>query len=135
VYTITYMNGNPRSGANNLFGGASIATAGGTQVSAGVSGYQIFDDGVNGANQNAATGLKNNWGNLTLTSGLTAAPVDSSAKCTFYYLYDGSVLTASNGSLTVPTAGTPATAFRCAYGSNTLLPDLLQTITFSVVIK
>jgi hypothetical protein len=135
VYTITYMNGNPRSGANNLFGGASIATAGGTQVSAGVSGYQIFDDGVNGANQNAATGLKNNWGNLTLTSGLTAAPVDSSAKCTFYYLYDGSVLTASNGSLTVPTAGTPATAFRCAYGSNTLLPDLLQTITFSVVVK
>ena len=134
-YTHTYMNGIPRSGTNDVFGGASIATTGGTLVSAGVSGYQMLDDGVNGANQNAATGLKNTWGNLALTSGLTAAPVDSSGKCTFYYLYDGSVLTATNGTLTAPTPAAPATAFRCSYGSNVLLPDLLQTLTFSVTIK
>jgi len=134
-YTITYMNGNPRSGVNDLFGGTALATAGGTLVSAGISGYAMLDDGVNGANQNAVTNLKNNWGNLTLTSGLTAAPVDSSGKCTFYYLYDGSVLTASNGTLTAPTPATPATAFRCTYGANALMPDLLQTLTFSVTIK
>jgi hypothetical protein len=134
-YTLTYMNGNPRSGVNDLFGGTSLATAGGTLVSAGISGYQIFDDGVNGANQNAVTNLKNTWGNLTLTSGLTAPPVDSSGKCTFYYLYDGSVLTASNGTLTAPTPATPATAFRCTFGSSPLMPDLLQTLTFSVTIK
>jgi hypothetical protein len=135
TYTLTYMNGNPRSGVNDLFGGTSIATAGGTLVSAGISGYQMFDDGVNGVNQNAVTNLKNNWGNLALTSGLTAAPADSSARCTFYYLYDGSVLTASNGTLTAPTPASPATAFRCTYGANPLMPDLLQTLTFSVTIK
>jgi hypothetical protein len=135
AYTLTYMNGNPRSGTNNIFGGPTIATAGGTLVSNGISGFQIFDDGVNGANQNAATGLKNNWGTLALTSGLTAAPVDSSGKCTFYYLYDGSTLTASNGTLTPPTPASPATAYRCSYGANTLVADLLQTLTFSVTIK
>jgi|GEM_PF-5403799 len=135
TYTLTYMNGNPRSGANNLFGGPTIATTGGTLVSAGISGFQIIDDGVNGANQNAATNLKNNWGNLTLTSGLTAAPVDASSNCTFRYVYDGSAVTSSNGSLTAPTPSTPATGFRCSYGSNVLVADLLQTLIFSVTIK
>lgn len=135
TFALTYMNGNPASGRYNLYAGPSLANNGGTLVSAGIAGLNILDDGVNGANKNAATNNKNTWGNLALTSGLTAPPSDPSGKCTFYYLYDGSVMTASNGTLTPPTPSTPATAFRCAYGANVLAPDLIQTLTFAVTIK
>ncbi len=145
TYTITYQNLLPKSGSNDLFGGSTLASSGsGTLASAGISGFQILEDGVNGANGNAAAGNKNNWGCFgtsaacaaALTSGLTAAPADPSAKCTFAYLSDNGVtaLTGANGSATAPTAGSPASAWRCSYSSS-LATGTTQTLTFAVTIK
>ncbi len=146
TYTITYQNLLPKSGSNDLFGGASLASSGsGTLASAGISGFQVLEDGVNGANGNAATGNKNNWGCFgtsaacaaALTSGLTAAPTDPSAKCSFFYLADNGVttLTTANGSATAPTAGSPASAWRCSYGGEPADGGTTQTLTFAITIK
>ncbi len=146
TYTITYQNLLPKSGANDLFGGAALASSGtGTLASAGISGFQVLEDGVNGANGNATTGNKNNWGCFgtsaacaaALTSGLTAAPADPSGKCSFFYLADNGVttLTGANGSATVPTAGAPASAWRCSYGGNPLATGTTQTLTFALTVK
>ncbi len=146
TYTITYQNLLPKTGSNDLFGGATLASSGtGTLTSAGISGFQVLEDGVNGANANAASGNKNNWGCFgtsaacaaALSAGLTAAPTDPSAKCSFFYLSDNGVttLTTGNGSATAPSAGSPASAWRCSYGGNPLTAGTTQTLTFATTIK
>jgi hypothetical protein len=148
-YTVSYRNLLPVTASTTGIDVMGVLGTG--SVTQGIAAFALVEDGVNGVNSNASstgTANRNNWGCIStavcsaagqLTSGLIAVPTGD-AKCTFSYLQNGSALTvtgtSSNGNTTAPSAGTPATAFACVYGSGTyLLPSTTASaLTFSVQI-